>query len=352
MARTTNCVILLGLLLVATKAGGAHAGDPRTFVWIEAEQYAECNFPHFEVSSMAKPKLLSGGQWIMKGISAEEVKQLVPDEGIRLKYNVNVPRQATYHLWAHVGWFGARADFEWRIGDRDWTRFPKTMPTTNLMELGFFCEASWAKLGEVRLDSSTTTLELRYPRVTGEKERMLVALDCFALVEGTFVPEGPLKPGQTYDDPLDRQAARQLFRLPGSEGVERVGVKLNGLWQVARYDDPNMDVDTYEPVRKLPSPDQYPLRWMGFEVPGSPWNSPPLVFGHRLVYRTRVEVPAEHRGRGFKLHFSGTNWIASVFVNGRLAGTHRGVWVPWDLDVSRFIEPGRVNEVAVAVKGT
>jgi hypothetical protein len=102
-------------------------------------------------------------------------------------------------------------------------------------------------------------------------------------------------------------------------------------------------------VRELPGHD---LRWLGFQVPGNPWNSPPLVFGHRLIYRTRVQIPEEAAGRGFRLHFSGTNWIVSVFVNGRLAGTHKGVWVPWDLDITPHIRPGEVNELAVAVKGT
>ncbi len=352
MHRTSRWVILLMSGLLAAATAKVPAAEPASFIWIEAEKHDACNFPHFETSSMGKPKLLSGGEWIMKGMGPEEIKKLVPDEGIQLKYHLNVSQRGKYHLWARVGFYSARANFEWRIADRDWLQVPNTMPTTNLMELGFFCEASWAHLGQVELNAGRTTLELRYPKATGENQRMLVALDCLALVQGKFVPEGPFKPGETYDGQFDRQAAEQVFRMPAPQGVGRTELALTGPWQVARYDDPNMDQDTYVPVNKLPAPEEYPLRWMGFEVPGSPWDVEPLVFGHRLVYRTRVDVPAEHRGRGFTLHFSGTNWIVSVFINGKLAGTHCGVWVPWDLDVSRFIEPGRVNEIAVAVKGT
>jgi beta-galactosidase len=113
-----------------------------------------------------------------------------------------------------------------------------------------------------------------------------------------------------------------------------------------------MNKDSYEPVRALPAPGGYDLRWMGFQVPGNPWNTPPLVFGHRLIYRTKVDVPAEAAARGFTLHFSGTHWIASVFVNGQFAGAHKGVWVPWDLDITRFVRAGQVNEIAVAIKGS
>jgi len=321
-------------------------------IWIEAEAHTAANFEHFEVSSMGKPEMLSGGEWLMKGVSPEEVKKLVPADGIVLKYDVVATKPGPYNLWARIGWFRARADFQWRLNSGPWHEVPKTYPTTNLMELGFFCEVSWADLGKVSLKRGNNELEIRYPKTTGEKERMLVALDCLAFLDGPFTPEGPFKPGQTYDGEVDKQATRHIFRLPAASGAQRVEVDLSGPWQVARYDDPNMDRDTYVPVPRLPGPDEYELRWMGFEVPGSPWARPPLVFGHRLIYRTRIDVPAGHEGRAFKLHFSGTNWIVSVFVNGRLAGTHKGVWVPWDLDVSPFIEPGKVNELAVAVKGT
>ncbi len=347
LQRTILFLAALSLLSVTPTLAQSQA-----VVWVEAENHARSNFAHFETSDMGKPDLLSAGKWIMKGMSPDEAKELVPEEGIRLAYELDAPDDGNYNLWARVGWFRSRAAFRWRVGDGPWHDAPNDHPTTNLMEVGFFCEISWANLGEAALKRGKTTLEIVYPKTTDEKQRMLVAADCFAFVQGTFVPEGPFKPKETYNDPLSQAAAEQVFQLPKPQDPARASVALSGPWQVARYDDPDMDVDTYVPLQKLPSPSEYPLRWMGFDVPGSPWNTPALVFGHRLIYRTRVAVPAEHAGRGFTLHFSGTNWIVSVFVNGQLAGTHRGVWVPWDLDVSRHLRPGQVNEIAVAVKGT
>jgi hypothetical protein len=318
-------------------------------IWIEAEQYASSNFAeHWQVSSMGKEHLLSGGQWIMRGVGEEEVAELIPDEGVLLTYPLSVEQPGEYRLWARVGWFHARADFEWRIGEGPWNSFSHEEPTTNLMELGFFCEVSWADLGPVRLQESTE-LEIRYLKTNDGKQRMLMALDCLAIVQGSFLPDGPFRPGETYDRPMDRQAAEQVFQLPAPRLGQRSSVKLNGLWQVARFDDPDMDHETYQPVQALPEKE---LRWMAFETPGNPWEVEPLVFGHRLIYRTRINVPEETAGRGFKLHFSGTNWIVSVFVNGRLAGTHKSVWVPWDLDITRHVRPGQVNELSVIVKGT
>jgi beta-galactosidase len=283
----------------------------------------------------------------MRGVNTDEIPQLVPAQGVTLEYAVKVPAPGHYRFWARIGWFNARADFEWRLGDGPWQVVPHDFPTTNLMELGFFCEISWVDLGDVRLERDTT-LQIRYPKATGDKARMLMAADCFAFVQGGFLPDGPFKPGESYDQPQDRQAAAHVFPLPPPDSAARTSVELSGLWQVARFDDPDMDRDTYEPVRELP---QGELRWMGFQVPGNPWQTDPLVFGHRLIYRTKVQVP-EAANRSFRLHFSGTNWIVSVFVNGQLAGTHTGVWVPWDLDITPYVKPGQVNELAVAVKGT
>ncbi len=341
---TTWTVLLL--------AGGFAAAEPRTGIWIEAETPAFRNYDEFTDSNMGKPELLSGGLWLMKGASGDEVKQGVPDEGVTLKYRVPVKRPGEYALWTHIGWFRARADMRWRIDDGPWQAAPATMPTTNLMEVGFFCEVSWTRLGTVKLEKGAATLEVNFPKDASKKPRMLMALDCFAFMPGHFTPEGPFRPGQTYDGSKDKAAAKQVYKLPAAEGAARRRVELSGLWQVARYDDPNMDADTYKPVDRLPERGDYELRWMGVDVPLNPWTVEPLVFGHRLIYRTKVDVPADHKGRGFKLHFSGTNWIVSVFVNGERAGTHEGVWVPWDLDISRHVRPGEVNEIAVAVKGT
>jgi beta-galactosidase len=111
-----------------------------------------------------------------------------------------------------------------------------------------------------------------------------------------------------------------------------------------------MDENTYEPVRDLPAPDDYPLRWMGVEVPGDLRRRPELRMAHRVFLRTRVEVPSELAGRGFHLHFSGTCWIASVLVNGRFVEGRQSVLVPWDCDVTGHVKPGATNEIVVGIK--
>ncbi|HIE51462.1 MAG TPA: hypothetical protein EYP85_06855 [Armatimonadetes bacterium] len=337
-------------ILVMLFPGACAQAQPAAYVWVEGEGPAAANF-EFDVSSFGKPGLLSGGKWLVKTLDQNAAKRETPPEGFLLRYDLRVGEPGEYEVWARLGFEWVRPSLEWRIGQGPWIKVGSDKATTNVMQLGDWAEVAWLYLGKVTLRAGPVRWELRY-REPGPDGRMLIGLDCLALTKGHFVPEGRLRPGEQYDRESDREAASQVFELPAPHRpAERTEVKLTGLWQVARYDDPNMDKDPLVPVKRLPTPEEYPLRWMGIEVPKSLWDHPETALAHRVIYRTRVRVPAEHRGRGFYLHFSGTNWLVSVFVNGQLAGTHRGVWIPWDLDISQFVKPGAVNELLVAVKG-
>ncbi|MGQ9732209.1 MAG: glycosyl hydrolase 2 galactose-binding domain-containing protein, partial [Candidatus Zipacnadales bacterium] len=345
--KTLSCISLITVLGGGCVVAGWCA-EPSTYLWIEAEQPAFAS-PGFQTEGMGRPHLLSGGQWLRQSLDQNQA-QNAPAEGFVLRYKLEVPEAGEYEVWARVGFEWVRPPLEWRLGDGEWTTVSPDVATTNVMELAEWVEVAWLLLGKATLQPGAMTCEIRY-REPGKDGRMLMALDCLAFTKGHFVPEGRLKPGETYTGDVDSEAAQQVYQLPELAGVARTQVRLTGLWQVARYDELDMDSAPTEPVQALPSPDEYPLRWMGITVPGSLWNKDETIFAHRVIYRTRVNVPATHRGRGFKLHFSGTNWLASVFINGKLAGTRRSVWIPWDLDVSNFIRPGQVNEIAVAIKG-
>ena len=211
-------LLLMGaaLSLPAAQPGAVLAGQT---IWIEAEKPVASNYQGFSTSSMGKPALLSSGQWILKVVSGEEIAKTIPAEGIVMKYEVVAEKSGPYAFWMRLGYYRSRADLQWRIGNGPWNDLTRDAPTVNLMNLGLFCEASWAHLGEVTLPKGATTLEIRWPRIRaseGEerKARMLMAMDCFAFIQGPFTPEGPFKPGETYSDALSQKAAAQVFELP------------------------------------------------------------------------------------------------------------------------------------------
>ncbi len=348
-----SLVAAAALAIVVVVAAGAAGGQGPVHVWLEAETPATASF-EFEVEGTGRPQLLSGGKWLRRSLSAAEAKQTVPAEGLLLAYRARVAEAGRYELWARVGFEWARAALAWRIGDGAWTPVGPDVSTTNVMELGNWMEVAWLRLGAADLKPGDATLHLRFRQPAPDK-RCLVALDCLALVKGLLVPEGRLRPGQHYDGADDQAAAEHVFRFPDAPNrpaAQRQALRLDGLWQLARYDDANMDDQPYQPVVAIPSREAYPLRWMGIRVPMSLWGRAETTFAHRTVYRCRVDVPGRFAGRSVLLHFSGTNWIVSVFVNGRLMGSHKGVLVPWDIDITGGIAPGKVNEIAVAVKSS
>jgi hypothetical protein len=323
------------------------------FIWNEGEVTAS-NAPEIRPDWIVSSDLFSGGHFLQIIIPSEELKKL-KDKSVSLNYNISAPNMGKYQVWARVGFEYARSPIEWRIADENspWVGVPAGRHTINPTLGPNSTPIGWLLLGEVsKLPAENCQLQIRI-REPSADGTLRFGMDCFVLVapKENFHPEGILKPNQTYDRPIDKAAFTNEFIMPEVPMGERSSIQLSGLWQVARYDDPNMDVRPHEPIRQVPKLED--LHWQGITVPSSAWNTQPLVFGHRLLYRTHVRIPesATVSGRSFFFHFAGTNWIVSVFVNGTLMGTHKGVLVPWDLDVSKGLRAGS-NEVILAVKGS
>jgi exo-1,4-beta-D-glucosaminidase len=79
--------------------------------------------------------------------------------------------------------------------------------------------------------------------------------------------------------------------------------------------------------------------------PGSPFRVP-------WWFRTQFQVPQEYAGKTVWLHFSGINYRANVWLNGRqIASADKmvGAWRVFEFDVTRFVTPGQTSTLAVEV---
>jgi len=65
-------------------------------------------------------------------------------------------------------------------------------------------------------------------------------------------------------------------------------------------------------------------------------------------YRRTFDLPSAMKGRRLKIHFSGVDYQAWVYINGQFAGTHIGENVEFSFDITRFLKEGS-NEVVVKV---
>lgn len=152
---------------------------------------------------------------------------------------------------------------------------------------------------------------------------------------------------------LDRDAARTVFEFPpGPAGLNPAGrqvLELAGPWQIVRFDEQPVR-DRTGPVASIPD-DRDALPWTGIRVPGDKAaERPDLTDCHRLLYRTRVRVPATFAGRAFTLRLANVALSGTVFVNGRRCGFGDTPGAAFDCDVTPAVRLGEVNEIVVAVK--
>ena len=66
-------------------------------------------------------------------------------------------------------------------------------------------------------------------------------------------------------------------------------------------------------------------------------------------YRREFLVPEKFKGRRVELQFGGLDTFATVWVNGKLAGKHQNMFVPCTFEVSRLLDYGHRNTVAVCL---
>ncbi len=351
-----KCVLHVGwvLFFAGMMLGGVcFAKEVPLFVWVEAEA---ATTSAYSLTNKTVEGVSSGSVLrFIPPLKAEELElipveeRIPPEEELLLLYKMKVPADGEYDVWFRAAFDYARTPFDWRIDEaEEWQKVAADLPSVNVMGRGTCL--SWIHAGEVNLSKGKHSLEIRYENL-GRTGRSRFGMDCFALVQGAWVPEGMLKPGEVYTDPNTVEAAKKVYSFESTKTRPEIRQKLllSGLWEVARYDDPDMDVDTFEAVKKLPSDDE--LVWRGVEVPSDLFTQrPDLTLAHRVLYRTKVRIPADFSMKGFHLHFDGSTFIVSVFVNGTYCGSRRSLLVPGDLDVSKGIVPGKENRIVLVVK--
>jgi len=114
---------------------------------------------------------------------------------------------------------------------------------------------------------------------------------------------------------------------------------LNGLWDYAITERANPAPQTYEGKILVPFPIESALSGVMKR----------LDENSRLWYRRTFEVPKEWAGKRILLHFGAVDWEATVFVNGKEVGQHRGGYDGFGFDVTDELKGGSPQELTVAV---
>jgi len=288
------------------------------------------------------------------------VDKFVPAEGLVFSYDFDLRKAGKQNIWARIGYEWARSDFQWRIDNGKWATCKKTSPTINIQPIQTWNELAWIKLSQVDLKAGKHKIEFRHIPIKekgrGGKEQtapILHILDAIYITPEVFIPQGKWQPGKNHLSVEDKKAAKHVFKLNTKAGADgRAWTKLNGLWQYAAWEEtkfPIKEATRLKPVTQLPKLDQ--LRWFAYNAPGGRENQlPEQTFAHRYLLRTKIDVPADQKGKSFFLDVQRSTLVMSVFVNGKYAGGTDTFHTAWQMDLSKYIEPGKTNNLVIAVK--
>ena len=70
-----------------------------------------------------------------------------------------------------------------------------------------------------------------------------------------------------------------------------------------------------------------------------------LKSGQYLWYHRQFVIPGQFSGMNLLLHFGAVDQCATVWVNDRQAGSHQGGYLPFELDITDYIENGMADIV-------
>lgn len=349
-ARFLVMLLALAVWAAALTPPSASAAE---WAWIEAEGPAKVADGLPARRHLPGPAERVSGQVLQIEIPAEKTAEVL-GAGKDITYEFTLKAGGKHELWARLALEFVRSPFSWRLDDGEWhavsaNREEKDL-ATDLMEIAFWYELGWLRLGAPELAAGKHALTLRFAPPKEMKDgkevpaRVACAFDAFCLYQGQWAPNGPHRP-----DAPAAPAAAPLEAAPAAG--QAVAVSLNGEgWRFARWDENGKVADEtrLQPARELPALDK--LHWRPFRVPGARDDQlADASFAHRYLLRRQVKLPGDFGGRAVRLNLENFGMLVSVFVNGRFCGWSKNHNTRFVCDVTPAVRPG-LNDVVLVFK--
>jgi len=185
--------VLLAVAIFVPLFSLAEAAQTADYVWLEAETPTGSNVP-VEPTGWGNVQYLSSGQWLHYAVGENDAEKTVPQDGAAFDYKFRIPAAGKYELWDRIGFESTGTPFQWRIDEGPWREVNGKELTTDLMEIAFFCEISWLRLGEVDLTEGRHMLHIRVPVTYREDQGakkpngVNFTADAFCVYKGRFRP--------------------------------------------------------------------------------------------------------------------------------------------------------------------
>ena len=132
---------------------------------------------------------------------------------------------------------------------------------------------------------------------------------------------------------------------PRPQLVREDWVNLNGTWSYEfDFSCSGMDRKLYESKGfegriTVPFAPQSELSGVGYKD-----------FIPEMWYHRTISVPQDWSGKRIILHFGAVDYIASVYIDGKIAGRHWGGSSSFSIDITRMVTPGQDHDLVVRVE--
>ena len=117
-------------------------------------------------------------------------------------------------------------------------------------------------------------------------------------------------------------------------------VNLNGTWTY------EFDLDDSGKKRNLPTAKELSKT---ITVPFCPESKLSGVnhtdFIKKMWYQRSLPIPADWSNKKILLHFGAVDYLAEIYIDGRLVGFHNGGSSPFVIDISRIAKPGNSHNL-------
>lgn len=114
---------------------------------------------------------------------------------------------------------------------------------------------------------------------------------------------------------------------------------LNGIWHFALNHKDSSGAPKFNRQIMVPFPVESSLSGVGIKV--SPTD--------KMWYKKKFYIPEDWSYKYILLHFGAVDWEANIYVNGEKAGTHRGGYAPFTLDITFYLKEKGMQELVVEI---